>query len=92
MRPRYSDEDILLLTEAAETTGGELRGPGLFGDADPVAAFKRVFDDVRQSYVLRYSPREVEAGGWHELAVTVPRMPNATVRAPKGYSVAERAG
>ena len=86
MRPRYNDQDILLLTEAAETTGGELRGRGLFGDTDPVAAFKRVFDDVRQSYVLRYSPREVEAGGWHELAVTLPKMPAATVRAPKGYS------
>ena len=86
MRPRYSDENILLLTEAAETTGGELRGRGLFGDADPVAAFKRVVDDVRQSYLLRYSPREVDSGGWHELAVTVPKLPNATVRARKGYS------
>ena len=36
MRPRYNDENILLLTEAAETTGGELRGRGMFGDADPV--------------------------------------------------------
>jgi VWFA-related protein len=86
MRPRYSDENILLLTEAAETTGGELRGRGLFGDAEPVAAFKRVFDDVRQSYLLRYSPREVDSAGWHELAVTVPKLPNATVRVRKGYS------
>jgi VWFA-related protein len=86
MRPRYSDENILLLTEAAETTGGELRGRGLFGDADPVAAFKRVFDDVRQGYLLRYAPPEVDSGGWHELVVTVPKLPSATVRARKGYS------
>jgi VWFA-related protein len=86
LRPRYNDLDILVLTEAAEATGGELRAPGVFGDADPVAAFKRVFEDVRQSYVLRYSPVEVESGGWHELNVTVPKLPNATVRARKGYA------
>jgi hypothetical protein len=84
-RPRFSDEDLLILTEAAERTGGELRGRGLFGDADPVSAFKRVFDEFRQSYVLRYTPENVEREGWHELSVTVPRAPNATVRARRGY-------
>jgi VWFA-related protein len=84
-RPRFSDSNLLILTEAAERTGGELRGRGLFGDADPVSAFKRVFDEFRQSYVLRYTPQDVERDGWHELSVSVPRAPEATVRARRGY-------
>jgi hypothetical protein len=84
-RPRYSEANLLILTEAAERTGGELRGRGLFGDADPVSAFKQVFDEYRQSYVLRYTPESVERDGWHELSVTVPSAPNATVRARRGY-------
>jgi hypothetical protein len=84
-RPRYNDEDTLILTEAAERTGGSLRGRGVFGDSEPVSAFKRALEEFRQSYVLRYSPRDVEPQGWHELAVTVPKLPNATVRARKGY-------
>jgi hypothetical protein len=87
VRPRYSEANLLVLTEAAERTGGELRGRGLFGDADPVSAFQRVFDEYRQSYVLRYVPENVERDGWHELSVTVPRAPNATVHARRGYYV-----
>ena len=84
-RPRYTDQDTLILTEAAESTGGELRSRGLFGDPDPAAAFKRVYDEFRQSYVLHYTPRDVDSSGWHEITVTVPKAPNATIRARKGY-------
>jgi hypothetical protein len=87
VRPRYNEANLLILTEAAERTGGELRGRGLFGDADPVSAFKRVFQEFRQSYVLRYAPENVERDGWHELSVTVSGEPNAIVRARRGYYV-----
>lgn len=85
VRPRFNEQNILILTEAAERTGGELRGRGFFGDADLVPAFKKVLDDFRQSYVLRYSPRQVETGGWHELSVSVPKAPTLIVRARTGY-------
>ena len=49
--------------------------------------FKRIFDDFRASYVLRYSPEGVARDGWHELKVAVKR-PDAsrmTIRAKPGY-------
>jgi hypothetical protein len=85
IRPRYTDDSILILSDAAERTGGELRGRGLLGDTDLLSSFKRVFAEFRQGYWLRYSPRSSEDAGWHELLVTVPTVPNATVRARRGY-------
>ena len=85
LRPRFRDASLLILAEAAEQTGGELRTPGLFSDADVVSAFTRAFDEFRQGYVLRYAPANVDREGWHELSVTVPRAPNAIVRVRRGY-------
>jgi hypothetical protein len=85
VRPRFYDFNEDILKQAAEATGGELRGRRLFGDADPVSAFKRVFDEFRQSYVLRYTPRDVPSTGWHELSVSIPAKPDYTIRARPGY-------
>jgi hypothetical protein len=74
----------VILTEAAERTGGEVKRGGLFGNTDPVSAFKRAFDDFLQGYLLQYTPRGVEGGGWHELSVTLPALSNAAVSARKG--------
>jgi hypothetical protein len=84
-RPRFVDYEIDALQQAADATGGELRGRRLFGDADPVTAFRRVFDDFRQSYVLRFTPQGVPATGWHELSVTIPRAAKYTIRSRRGY-------
>ena len=48
-------------------------------------AFRTIFEDFRQSYVLRYSPNGVDARGWHAISVTVPKVKDATVRARQGY-------
>lgn len=85
VRPRFYEFNEALLTEAAAATGGELRGRRLFGNADPVSAFKRVFDEFKQSYVLRFTPRDVPASGWHELSVSIPAKPGYTIRARPGY-------
>jgi VWFA-related protein len=85
VRPRFFDNDLKTLEQAAEATGGELRSRRLFGDVDPVSAFKRVFDDFRQSYVLRFTPEGVPATGWHELTVTIPSMPKYSIRSRPGY-------
>lgn len=85
VRPRFYEFRERLLMDAAEATGGELRGRRLFGDADPVSAFKRVFDEFKQSYILRFTPRDVASSGWHELKVSIPAKPDYTIRARPGY-------
>jgi hypothetical protein len=75
-----------ILARAAERTGGELHGQSRFFRASSIArAFRTIFNDFRQSYVLRYSPEEVPASGWHPLVVRVPTARNATIRARQGY-------
>jgi VWFA-related protein len=71
------------LESAALRTGGELHASVTRNDA--VKTFKKVFDDYRQSYVLRYTPKGVARDGWHQIKVEVPSQPRATVRARKGY-------
>jgi VWFA-related protein len=85
VRPRFFEYNEAVLKQAAEATGGELRGRRLFGNVDPVSAFKRVFEEFKQSYVLRYTPRDVPASGWHALNVSIPAKPEYTIRARPGY-------
>lgn len=75
-----------ILTQAAERTGGQQHGQARFFRASSIArAFKSIFDDFRQSYVLRYAPSGVKGAGWHAIAVAVPSAKNATIRARQGY-------
>ena len=75
-----------LLARAAERTGGELHGQSRFFRASSIArAFRTIFNDFRQSYVLRYSPEGVPARGWHPIVVRVPAAATATIRARQGY-------
>lgn len=81
---RPDGEQILRL--AAERTGGQQHEQSRFFRASSIArAFRAIFDDFRQSYVLQYSPAGVDTPGWHAIAVTVPAVKNATVRARQGY-------
>lgn len=68
------------INEAVETSGGVISP--LNGDA--VDALKRIFDEFRQSYVLRYTPTWKSLPGWHPLSVRVTK-PGVTVRARRGY-------
>ena len=62
-----------VLARAAERTGGELHGQSRFFRASSIArAFRTIFNDFRQSYVLRYSPEGVPARGWHPIVVRAP--------------------
>ena len=75
-----------IIQDAAEHTGGELhRESGLFRSRSVLNAFRRIFDDFRQSYVLRYTPKGVVARGWHAIEVQVPSVKDATIRARRGY-------
>ena len=70
------------LTTLARDTGGSVL-PVARG-VDLTAAFRRVLSDFRSTYVLYYTPREVERAGYHAIQVNVKRD-GATVRARRGY-------
>ncbi len=68
------------LQAAAAATGGEVR---LAPDA--LTAFKGIFEDLRRSYLLRYTATGVSPAGWHSVVVTTPKFPGYTIRARSGY-------
>jgi hypothetical protein len=75
-----------MIEQAAALTGGELRKQSFWFRASSIArAFKTIFDEFRQNYVLRYSPTGVPARGWHAIVVQVPKVKGATIRARQGY-------
>ena len=63
-----------------QRTGGTLQRTR---NADEALA--EIIADFRSSYVLRYTPRQVPAPGWHEIKVSVKRPGGFSVRARKGY-------
>jgi VWFA-related protein len=80
----FQGEDII--AQAAERTGGQHHTQSRFFRASSIArAFRSIFDEFRQSYVLQYSPSGVKPAGWHAIVVTVPRARSATIRARQGY-------
>ncbi|HSC29613.1 MAG TPA: hypothetical protein VLD67_20215 [Vicinamibacterales bacterium] len=77
-----------VIRHAAERTGGELHVQSrvlFFRSGSILGVFRRIFDDFRQSYVLRYAATGVEPRGWHTIEVQVPSVRDATIRARKGY-------
>lgn len=83
----YGEYDFDILAEAAAMTGGSLYLPGVFTDRTAAAIFKKVFEDYRRSYVLRYTPKGVAAAGWHEVKVTIPGHAGYELQARRGYFV-----
>jgi VWFA-related protein len=76
------------LEEICSVTGGSLFQGEWSGTLSQT--FLDVLDEFRHRYVLTYSPRGVEPGGWHRLTVRV-KGRNVRVKAKPGYqSVAPR--
>jgi hypothetical protein len=77
------------LDEVAEATGGLAHAPAAAWVTEPggslVPEFKKIFDDFRQSYVLRFTPTGVPQQGWHELSVGLKLKGNYKIRARRGY-------
>ncbi len=76
-----------VLKAAAESTGGALHQTTVTRVPSLENTFRRVFDDFRSGYMLRYTPQGVEREGWHAIDVTVPGSRSYTVRARNGYGV-----
>jgi VWFA-related protein len=82
--------------ERADTTGqrfysaltgdtGGLVVPLVASGGDVTSIFRRLLSDFRSCYVLRFTPRGVDRGGYHTLAVRVKRPQQLDVRARRGY-------
>jgi hypothetical protein len=84
--PRGRVDGPAIIAEAALRTGGDLHiPPRFFASSSVLRAFRTIFDEFRQSYVLRYSPAGVARGGWHAIVVQTPSTAGATIRARQGY-------
>ena len=91
--PRARAGGVAMIEQAAARTGGALQTQSRFFRASAIVrAFRTIFDEFRQSYVLRYSPNGVDTRGWHSITVTVPKIKDATVRARQGYFGDSEAG
>jgi VWFA-related protein len=91
MTPRVSvrtdattGEQVRLLTEAAQATGGDIMPL----DSNALDGLSRVFVGFRESYVLQFSPSPTNRqASWHQLSVRVkaPTGATYTVRHRRGY-------
>ena len=79
----YREFDEALLRDAAAATGGQHHD--LRESYSPAYTFRRVIDEFRRSYILRYTPEGVSSEGWHDLAVKIRKPNNFTIRARRGY-------
>jgi Ca-activated chloride channel family protein len=81
--PPSTSEQLKVYRQLAADTGGVIVPLAL--RTDVTATFAKALDEFRSSYVLHFSPKGVDAKGFHELTVTVPARPKVTIRARKGY-------
>jgi VWFA-related protein len=80
--PEYSKGQTDFLDAVASATGGRVLKADTTGNLP--AAFDEVLREFRTRYVITYTPRGVEAPGWHTIAVKVTsRMVDVKARA--GY-------
>jgi VWFA-related protein len=83
-QPTRQERDLFETLPAL--TGGAFHGPGRWGgNVNVVAAIRDLIDEFRQSYVVQYIPRDVEPGGWHDIAVRVRGVDQRGVRTRAGY-------
>ena len=79
---RPTDSTGELFSTLARETGGSILPVG--SDSDFAAAFRRILGEFRSAYVLYYTPRGVDARGYHTLEVKV-KPTDARVQARRGY-------
>ena len=77
--------DVDYVKRASERTGGAMHWP-IFVDPT-VREFRKILDEFRASYVLRYTAQGVVRSGWHVVKVDVPAARGVTIRARSGYFI-----
>lgn len=81
--PYWGGPNVPELTAAAVGTGGQIYQDRVLKTMAP--AVKKVLDEFRTSYVLRYTATGVALTGWHDVAVRVTKPGTYIVRAKKRY-------
>ena len=77
-----------IMQEIASRTGGHAYEAKHTGDLEPI--YKLIAEEVRNQYVLTYTPdKEDKDGGFHKVVVTASNK-DWTVSAPEGYYAPER--
>jgi Ca-activated chloride channel homolog len=75
-------DESRFLQDLTRVTGGRL--VEIDNTADPGPSFRAILDEVRQRYLVTFTPTGVEPGGWHRLDVRVKRR-GVSVHARAGY-------
>jgi Ca-activated chloride channel homolog len=70
------------LKKIASETGGEFFAPGDIGDL--IKVFNQISDELKNHYLLAYTPTREADGTWRQIELKVDR-PNTEVRVRKGY-------
>ena len=77
------------LKKISKETGGQFFSPGNVGDL--VKVFNEISDELKNHYLLAYTPKREADGSWREIELKVNR-PDIKVRVRKGYFHIERSG
>jgi Ca-activated chloride channel family protein len=77
------------LKKIASETGGQFFSPGDVGDL--IQVFSEISDELKNHYLLAYTPKREADGSWREIELKVDR-PDAEVRVRKGYFHIKRRG
>ncbi len=75
------------LKKIASETGGQFFSPGNIGDL--IKVFSAISDELKNHYLLAYTPKREADGSWREIELEVDR-PDTKVRVRKGYFHIER--
>jgi Ca-activated chloride channel family protein len=70
------------LKRVSKETGGQFFSPGDVGDL--IKVFNEISDELKNHYLLAYTPKREADGSWREIELKVKR-PDAQVRVRKGY-------
>jgi Ca-activated chloride channel family protein len=75
------------LRKIANETGGEYFAPDRVGEL--IKVFNSISDELKNHYLLAYTPKRPADGTWREISLKVNR-PNTEVRVRKGYFAIKR--
>jgi VWFA-related protein len=75
------------LKKVSKETGGQFFSPGNVGDL--IKVFNAISDELKNHYLLAYTPKREADGSWREIELKVKR-PDIKVRVRKGYFHIER--
>ena len=81
--PRARDQ-MMRLAAIAESTGGREIRAALFREST-IGPLRDMLEEIRASYVLRYTPKGVPATGWHPITVKVTRPGSYDIGVRPGY-------